>query len=226
MKWNTTQFSWKRIACCIIGVITLSNTAMAQDSCKGKAGERLKPGTYTFEVCVPAGKCVANYDENAYCSKAQSSCTSKSPDCDYSSACYSLPDGDNKGVTSAFVVGAACVIHVGKASKAGVLCKFTTTVAAGGHLDCHCECGQNIPVPSAIAFEQRQELAGLVEKNALKKHIRNHKIVPSRPKSVWKITALRKSRSFGSILKANEYSTDLYYPISPMFYRPSLNVRW
>jgi hypothetical protein len=166
MKWNNMIFNWKKIVFCIIGAMALSSIDAMADKCEGKAGERLQPGTITFEVCVSAAKCVASYGEKAYCSKAQKNCTPKSDGCEYSSACYSLPDSDNQGITNAApVAGAPCQVNEGKNKKPGVVCKFTTTVAAGGYLDCHCECGQNIPVPDALAFVPRQELTGVAEKN-------------------------------------------------------------
>lgn len=166
MKWNIIVLDWKKLSRCLFGAILVFSSAdIMAESCSGKAGERLQPGTHTIEVCVPEDKCVPTYDEQAYCSKAQSSCTSKSDGCEFSSACYSLPDGDNTGVTSTVAAGAKCQVNVGKEKKPGVLCTFTTTVAAGGHIDCHCECGQKIPVPESIALGQQRELTGVMEEN-------------------------------------------------------------
>lgn len=130
--------------------------AADEDTCKSiKLGQPLGPGgPFTEEVCVPADKCTPKYAEHAHCSKSQSSCSGHCEN--FESACYALDDNENKGVTSNAVAGKACKLFIGtggmKKKVDGVLCTFTTTIAAGGRLGCHCECGQLIAVPIAVSF--------------------------------------------------------------------------
>ena len=135
-------------------------SALDEDTCKTiKLGDPRGPGTYTDTVCVPEGKCVPKYAEHAYCSKSQGKCSGHCEN--FESDCYALDDDNNKGVTSTATAGAACKLFVGTGGQHkkidGVMCTFTTTVAAGGRLGCHCECGQLYAVPIAMSFKSLPE---------------------------------------------------------------------
>lgn len=145
------------ILCLLLCVVLGAGRASAwdEDTCKTiKLGAPLGPGTYTYEACVPEEQCVAKYAEHAYCQKEQRSCSGHCEN--FESDCYALDDQANKGVTSAAVAGKACKLFIGTGGQHkkidGVLCTFTTVVAAGGRLGCHCECGQGYAVPIAVSY--------------------------------------------------------------------------
>jgi len=139
----------------IFGTIASKAVAADEDTCKTiKLGDPQGPGNFTEEVCVPEDKCVPSYDEKAHCSKSQSVCNGHCEN--LLSACYAEPNIANKGVKSTVKAGGACKLFIGTGGQKkkidGVLCTFTTTIAAGGSLGCHCECDQHIPVPITVSF--------------------------------------------------------------------------
>ena len=154
---------WRMSLLCLVLTVILSGarvSALDEDTCKTiKLGDPAGPGNYPYTVCVPADKCVPKYGEHAYCQKFQNTCSGHCEN--FESACYALDDDNNKGVTSTATPGAACKVYIGTGGKHekkdGVMCTFATTVAAGGRLGCHCECGQGYAVPIAMSFRPLPE---------------------------------------------------------------------